>query len=410
MARIAFAWELGGELGHAMSCASLAVPLSLRGHHISFIFRELRAATFLRETDGFELFQAPMVTLEGREFPVPSTFADILLGCGYSDATVLGSLVATWCAIFKRSRPSLVVEDFAPTAILAARQLGIPVVRFGNGFSIPPRASPMPPFRFDTDTPPEHTARSEARALAAVNTVQSRAGLAPLPSLAAHFESSEDFLCTFPEVDHYGSRGPSGYWGPRVLIATGTRVDWPRGEGKRIVVYLKPGLVQLDALIDLLVASPVRVVAFIPDLDEARRRRLEGPGRVVATQPFRLEGLIKDCDLLVSHGGNIAAGTLCLGVPQLVFPMHYEQYITARRVEQLGAGGWLAREASPIAVRRAIERLLGDPGILAAARAYGRRYPAFSPAEQRRRMIVRMEELLAARILSPSATPSGPQR
>jgi len=410
MARIAFAWELGGELGHAMSCASLAIPLAMRGHRIAFIFRELRSTRFLRDSEGFDIYQAPVLTQEGRGSPIPASYPDILLGCGYSDATTLGALVAAWRANLERWKPDLVVEEFAPTALLAARGLGVPCVRFGNGFAIAPKAVPIPPFRFDEPVSATRLAQAEARALASVNEVQSRSAAAPLASLAEHFACAEEILCTFPELDQYGNRPAANYWGPRLQISTGARLEWPRGEGKRIIVYVKPALAQLDALIDILAASRHRVLAFIPDLDEGRRRRLAGPGRIVSTQPIRLDALIKDCDLLVSHGGSIAAGTLALGVPQLVFPTHYEQYLTARRVEQLVAGGWLGRDAGPHEVRRALDQVLGESRFLECARAFGRRYPGFSPAEQRRRMVLRVEELLAARILSRSSTPAGSER
>ena len=137
MARIAFAWELGGELGHAISCSELARSLTARGHQVAFVFRELHNLRFLpNPIDGIEVFQAPVVPLEGLGESPPATFADILRGCGYRDPAVLGRLVAGWREIFARWKPDLVVEDFAPTALLAARIDGLRRVRYGNGFAV----------------------------------------------------------------------------------------------------------------------------------------------------------------------------------------------------------------------------------------------------------------------------------
>jgi UDP:flavonoid glycosyltransferase YjiC (YdhE family) len=81
-------------------------------------------------------------------------------------------------------------------------------------------------------------------------------------------------------------------------------------------------------------------------------------------------------------------------VPQLVLPSQYEQYLTARRIEQLGAGLWLGLESRPDEVRTALERLLQEPSFPGAARAYASRYRAYSAAESQRRIAARIEEIL----------------
>jgi UDP:flavonoid glycosyltransferase YjiC (YdhE family) len=121
---------------------------------------------------------------------------------------------------------------------------------------------------------------------------------------------------------------------------------------------------------------------------------------------MRFRPLLEGCDLLVSHGGNVAPGALMAGVPQLVFPRQYEQYLTALRMEQVGCGLWLQEAAASHEVLPALKRVLGEPRFAAAARAFAARYAAFSPAEQQRRMVLRIEQILAKPpILSPSSTP-----
>jgi UDP:flavonoid glycosyltransferase YjiC (YdhE family) len=408
MARIAFAWELGGELGHAVSCAALANTLALRGHRIGFMFRELRSLALVRDAEGYDVFQAPLLTKSEPDAAMPATYAEILLDWGFADATTLASLVGAWRSLFARYRPDMVIEDYSPAALIAARTLGIPCARFGNGFAVPPRVTPLPSFRFDQQVPAARIAQADARVLASTNEVLRRFGAAPLERLAGLFECAEEFLCTFPELDHYGARAGAGYWGPRFQATSGARVQWPAGEGKRVLVYVKPTLPQLDALITALASGPHRVAAFIPELDAVRRARLAGPGRVVSTQPMRLEPLLKECDLLISHGGNISPGTLTAGIAQLVFPSQYEQYLTARLVEQMGCGLWLPQNAQAPSVAQALSRVLSERRFADAARAFATRYPAYSPAEQRRRMALRIEQILAAQpILSPSSTHQG---
>ena len=394
MARIAYAWELGGELGHAVNAWGTASALASRGHRIAFLFRELHNLRFLPgPIDGFDVFRAPVTSGEGEGEGIPLSFADILRGCGYRDPKGLGERVRGWRELLARWKPDLMVEDFAPTALLAARLEGIRRVRCSNGFSVPPRTVPIPPFRFDAAPDPARLAASEAGVLAVVNEVLEASGAAPLDHLAQLFESEEDFLCTLPELDHYGSRPAAGYWGPNLQVAAGESVEWRGLAGRRVFVYVKRHLPHVDALIDALVENACRVVAFIPDLEPERRARLEGPGRIVTNRAVRLDSILTQCELVVSHGGTLAPGSLMRGIPQLVFPSQYEQYLTGVRLEQLGVGRFVGPEAPGGEVHRALREMLQDPRYAQAARAFPGRYPDFSPREQRRRIVARIEQL-----------------
>ncbi|HXF79609.1 MAG TPA: nucleotide disphospho-sugar-binding domain-containing protein [Usitatibacter sp.] len=395
MARILFAWELGGELGHAMADNALAAALRARGHRIAFAFRELKPLGYLDDCAAHDVFQAPISLTEGKDAGLPFTFADLLSGCGYNRVSHVAGLLGGWLALLERWRPDMVVCDFAPTALVAARALGIRRASYGNGFSIPPRLTPMPPFRFDGTMEPARMKESEARTLANLNEALARLGAPALESLAQVFrEVDEEFLTTFPELDSYGSRPASGYWGPGYNIETGVPVAWPAGSGKRVGVYVRKRVPQLDSLIAALCEQDHRVTAFIPDLEPARAARLASPRRRVSERPIQLAPLLRDCDLFVSHGGSATIGTLLTGVPQLVFPGQYEQYITARRMEQLGVGAWFTPDDDDVAQKMA--RVLGDPSYAEAARKYARGYAGYSPGEQARRIVMRIEEIVAA--------------
>ncbi|MGE5616897.1 MAG: nucleotide disphospho-sugar-binding domain-containing protein [Bacillota bacterium] len=396
MARIAFAWEFGASYGHAVSCTGLGTALHARGHAIGFMFRELHQLAVLPETAAFDVFQAPRLPREGVGAERPASLADILLGCGYDDPRMLVALVGGWRALLRHWNPDLVVADFAPTALVAAGLLRLPRVSYGNGFFTPPRLSPLPPFRYDEPVDANRLRAVDARALASVNAALARFGAPPLARLCDLFETDEDFLCSFPEIDHYGTRPPAGYWGPRVRFDRGIEARWPQHAGRNIFVYVQRTLPQLDALIDALRSRDDNVIAFIPEVDGERRARLAAPHRLVADRPLRLDRLMKRCDLLVSLGGEIAGGALTFGVPQLVFPQQYEQYLLARRIEQLGAGGWIAGPVDAHAIAKTLDRLLADARAVTAARDFARRYPAFSPEEQRRRIVARIEAILDA--------------
>jgi len=395
MARIAFAWELGGELGHAMACATLARALESRGHESAFAFRELHQLGALA-LERRAVYQAPLSPREGQGVGVPVAWSDLMLGCGYADAEDLAGLVAGWIQLLRACRADLVVADYAPTALLAARILGLPRVDYSNGFAIPPRLAPMPPFRPDLRIDPAALAEREARVLANVNAVLGRHGAAPLGALHEQLEVDASFLCTFPELDHYGQRPRTEYWGPRYSIEAGEDVPWPYGEGPRVLVYLRGSDPRIDAVIEALVARRCRVAAYLPGLDEARRARLQGAQRRVSARPLRLAPLLDGCDLFVNHGGNVAGAALMHGVPQLVLPAQFEQLVTAARIEQARAGVSVARIDAPREVARGFERALRERAALRrGADAFRKRYAAFSPAEQERRIVARIEQVLA---------------
>jgi UDP:flavonoid glycosyltransferase YjiC (YdhE family) len=113
----------------------------------------------------------------------------------------------------------------------------------------------------------------------------------------------------------------------------------------------------------------------------------------VSSRPLRLDLLMRACDLAISQAGELSTSVLMLGVPSLLLPGHYEQYLTARRLEQLGSAAWLGVRARPGDVAHAMGLVLGNPRFADAARRYAKRYPGFSPAEQRRRIVARIEQI-----------------
>jgi UDP:flavonoid glycosyltransferase YjiC (YdhE family) len=396
MARIAFAWELGGELGHATGCAALAAGLRARGHETRFFFRELHQLRAIRSLAGAAVLQAPISPREGEGVGVPDSRPDILLGCGYADPAQLRGLVAGWLTLLRHARPDLVVADDAPTAILAARIERIPAVTFSNGFAIPPPVSPYPPFRVDVPADPARLAANEARVLASVNAVLDGFGLPPEAQLHRHFAVAEDFLCTFPEIDQYGNRPAARYWGPRFSVDIGAHARWPSGRGPRVLAYLRSSVAPIEALAAAWSARGCRLIACIPGMDDATRARLRRVHATLSDVPVRLAPLLRECDLFVSHGGNAAVAALMSGVPQLLLPTQYEQFLTALRIEQLGAGVQIPSSDAVQVDTRLGMALEWGPRLKAAAQAFVRRYAGFSPQEQQRRIVARIEEILVA--------------
>ena len=71
--------------------------------------------------------------------------------------------------------------------------------------------------------------------------------------------------------------------------------------------------------------------------------------------------ILKYVDVFITHGGmNSTAEGIVYGVPLIVFPQAADQYLVARRVEQLGAGIYLKRPTAK-KLRKTVNDILSDP-------------------------------------------------
>ena len=93
---------------------------------------------------------------------------------------------------------------------------------------------------------------------------------------------------------------------------------------------------------------------------------------IVRTHVSQLE-VLERAAAFVTHGGmNSVSESLYHGVPVLVIPHIGEQAIVGRRVEQLGAGLYLAKEdVTPQRLRESVERLMSERRFREQAAAVG---------------------------------------
>ena len=97
------------------------------------------------------------------------------------------------------------------------------------------------------------------------------------------------------------------------------------------------------------------------------------PANVLAREHVPQLEVLQRAAAFVTHGGmNSVSEGLYYGVPLVVIPQMSEQWIVGRRVEELGAGKFLARQdVTPRSLRASVELVLGDGGCRAQAQAIG---------------------------------------
>jgi len=376
MAVVALNWELGGDLGHVGRFLPIALGLRERGHRPVLLLRDISRADALLGPQDLEYLQAPVWQVQVSGLPDDINLTETLFRFGYLHSSGLLSMARAWRAAWALLQPSLLLFDHAPTAMLAARGLGAPRVVIGTGFSIPPRARPLPPFRWWKDNAGERARleETEQRATRNANSVLQQIGAPPIRQVSDLFEAEAAFLCSSPELDAHGERPGGNYLGPIGSLDLGADPRWPEGNGARVFAYLKPGYRHFEALLGALGRNAARVIVFAPGAPEAICRRHAAAHLAVSTAPLRMRAVAEQCDAVICHAGSgVTEIALGAGKPVLLLPMQMEQTMTAHRVAALGAGLVQPIESNPANLPKLVKQLIGDPELARRAEAFASR-------------------------------------
>lgn len=393
MANILYAWEFGAGLGHLGAFLPLARALRLQGHQVHWSVASSTAAARLLDQEGFTWLQAPTVPEQGRQGP-PLTYADILLRFGYADPADLLGLTVAWRELLRLTQADILLADHAPTALLAARSLGLPTVLFSSGFCVPPRQIPAPNMRPWQAIAAAQLAAIEQPALASINAALTRFGKPPIAGVTQLFDVDEDTLLGFPELDHYAQRGPACYWGNLPDAGVGTPAPWPAMPGKRIFAYLRTEARHHEAVLVALHALGQPTVVFFPGAPAALMARFAAPHLVFTQAPVDLAKTGLEADAAVTYG-NLSTTTrfLLAGKPVLLVPWHLEQFLMARRVEEMGAGLLVDPEKPADDLPQKLQQVVFDPLFAGNAQAFARKYAAFPQEVVINNLVRRIEEL-----------------
>jgi len=397
MSKLLYAWEFGANLGHVGAFLPLARALRARGHEIRWVVAQAAPTAPLLAKEGFTWLQAPACPETPREGP-PLSYNDILLRFGYARNEDLPGRVVLWRELMRSTGAQAGLADHAPTAILAARTLGIPVILFSSAFCIPPRRRPLPNMRPWLALQSGQLDALENEALASINAVLGRFGQPPFDAVAQLFDVAEDTLLGFPELDHYADRGPARYWGNLPDAGVGDAPAWPKLQGKRIFGYLRTATRHHEAALAALHALGEPTLVFFPDAPSALLERYAAPHLVFSTRPLDLAQAAREADAAITYASmSTATSFLMKGKPLLLLPGHLEQFLLARRVEEMGAGLLVNPEQPPVDLELKLRRLLLEPDFTLNAHAFARKYANFPQDAVIAHLIRRIEEIAAPR-------------
>lgn len=400
--RILFAWELGAHFGHAATVAEIIRALDGRAE-VFLAARKPENVRSIAPNLNARLLPAPGVATRaaGAAKDRSLSYPDDLRHVGWSDPGTLATLMECWETLYDLVRPDLIVAQAAPTAILAARGRGVMTATVGSGYDMPPRVSPMPAFAFWLDEMRELARRREARILATANEALKRRGKGPMAEFADVLRTDLAFLATFAEIDHYAPRTQfepdhPPYLGQIVTLDSGAELDWRKGAARRIFAYLRPGGPVFDAAVEALAARPAEedVILAAPGAPAALEARLRGTPVRLVDGPARLDRLLPDCDIGVSHGSNgIAAAFLAAATKQLCLPTHGEQAMIARAVGDAGYGLGIIGSYGAKEIGESLDRLAATTALTARLEAAAARVVELMKTPPRERIA---EAILAA--------------
>jgi UDP:flavonoid glycosyltransferase YjiC (YdhE family) len=395
MANIFYAWELGANLGHIGAFLPIARQLRERKHRIEWVVAQPHRAARMLPSAGFDWLQAPLMP-EVRHQAPPANYADILMRFGYAQAQDLFGLVVAWRKLMGITGARLVLADHAPTAILAARTLDLPVMLFGTGFAAPPPVHPTPNMRPWLPVPEAHLLQADAQALASINAVFQHFGKAPLERVADLFQVEEPGLRTFPELDHYEQRAGGRYWGilPYAEAAQVAPPSWPQGTGPKLFAYLRTDSAHFETALQALHQLDGSILIFAPGIAPALRERYAAEHLHFSAEPVDLRLAAQEADAALTYGSPSASVAFLLaGKPVVMLPGHLEQYLQAKRIVQLGAGLLIEPDRPATELPTLLQKILDDPSFAGNAQAFARKYADFSQEQQVAAIVQRIEQL-----------------
>ncbi len=339
MARILFAWECGGGLGHLTLYRELIDQLIGDGHEVVFVTRSLASAVRVFGETAVTLVQAP-IRMEDLKagVPAPRSYLHVLKNQGFADPEGLSGRFRAWLALFETWQPDLIISDHSPTAVLTAQHYrDAKLVMSGNGFAVPPHQHPFPAFPVAPFLSREVLLEEEQTFLKQhLNPLMRAVGGSPYDRLCDAFRCDARWLSLFREVDHYPDREAGNYLGTGYIPA-GESPRWPAGQGSKVFAYLKPHK-DLVELLDLIRRTRLPTLVKGDQLPDSIEQQFSGPTIRFADKLQDMAEVGKQCDLGITNGSTSASQFLLAGKPVLMIPLHIEQLLLAKSIARIGCG------------------------------------------------------------------------
>ena len=165
-------------------------------------------------------------------------------------------------------------------------------------------------------------------------------------------------VCTAAELDRGAELPPHASFVGPLLEPEGPDAGWSPPSRSLVVVSLGTTDMGetpvLQRVLDALAPLPVDVVATVgPHVD---RGALQVPSNATVSGYLRHAAVLSHADVFVGHGGHGGImAALAFGVPVVSVPLDRDQPLNAARVEAVGAGRTVAKDAPVAEIRDVVE-------------------------------------------------------
>lgn len=375
MSKILFTWELGEGTGHIMPYVELISRLIEQGHHVHFALRSLHKVYDIFHDSSVIWHQAPTVLPRHVEVMLPvDSYSKILYHAGHDKPSSLAGLLSAWQNLYALIDPDLIVFDFSPTAMLAARTSRAKTLAIGTGFHLPPKIRPIPNVASQLGTSQDHdeTLAFENRVLETINAALTLSNMQPLTQFTDVMDADATILRTLPEMDHFADRTNASYAGI-MKSPPGEAPVWPPHPGPKIFAYLK-AFKTLPAFLETLNRKRYPTLIYGDKLPEEIMQRYSSDTLHFVHRPLDMSAIGQTADIAICNAGHGTTTELLLsGVPLLLLPLNGEQNLVANNVERLGAG-LSAPHLHPNGMEEKLDKLLNEPGFRESARTFSESY------------------------------------
>lgn len=366
-----------GDPGHAFPMIALGRSLVERSHDVTLQTWERWRAPV--EAEGMTFTPAP----EYAAFPVPIPGQDGLpQPLDFYEAVVYAT--RDTLPLVQELQPDVVVHDILTLGpSLAGELAGVPRA------TLIPHVNPdcepsFPIYSFGALLPRTPLGRTFWRRAhlpirrglesgrLALNRTREQVGLPPLDYPHGGTSRELALVATFPQLEYPRTWEPHVHVvGPMLWEPPAEEIPLPPGDGP--LVLIAPSTSQdpdhrlLYAALRGLADAPVRVLATWNRRLPSRPLPVPANARVVDWLSYART--LPHCDAVVCHAGHgTLARALASGIPVVACPVAGDMNENAARLAWAGAGLRLPRRfISPRPLRRAVERVIGDPAIRSRA-------------------------------------------
>lgn len=281
-------------------------------------------------------------------------------------------------AIARRWEPDVLVCDAAELAgpIIAAR-VGVPSVTHSFGARLP--------------------ASRVAAAAAEVEALWVEQDLDPRPYCGCYAHLYLDIYPPSLQAGDAAHLGATQLIRPEGIATAGEPLPiWPPGTDEHPLLYVTLGTVfSSTSVLALVLAAiadlPVRIIVTVGPRGDTAALGPQ-PSNVHVTRYIAQQDLLPHCAGVISHAGSgTFLAALAAGLPQVCLPQAADQFLNATAADASGCGIALRpSDITPDAVRTAVERILAEQPIQAAAELLRDEIASMPPAADAARRLATM--------------------